>query len=286
MAKNYFIADDERALSRVYKELILWFKEKQYEIDSTETEGTYFIQAKKTGTIRTLLGTNLAFQVKIYLSKAPTVTHEFIVETSTGKWIANLAGAGVTAMFTGGFTVLTGIAGAGWALIIENEIISYIENNLKFQKVKKADEPLTEASSSIQPPASADYFANSSSARQKAIERVGQETQKLESALTNGILTEEEFKAKKSALEDRSDEYEVEFLIEEKIIKFQKAFSEGILDAEEYEAKIKYVEESVRDQVLKERHGKKKAEKIAKLKQALENGILTEYEYQAKVAEL
>jgi len=26
-------------------------------------------------------------------------------------------------MFTGGFTVLTGLAGAGWSLIIENEII-------------------------------------------------------------------------------------------------------------------------------------------------------------------
>ena len=35
-------------------------------------------------------------------------------------------------MFTGGFTVLTGWA--GWSLIIENEIIGYVENDLKFKK--------------------------------------------------------------------------------------------------------------------------------------------------------
>ena len=43
-------------------------------------------------------------------------------------------------MFTGGFTVLTGWSGSGRSLIIENEIIGYVENDLKFKKLKKAQE--------------------------------------------------------------------------------------------------------------------------------------------------
>ena len=75
----------------------------------------------------------------------------------------------------------------------------------------------------------------------------------------------------------------MEFLIEEKIDKFQKAFSEGILNADEYEDKVKDVEEAVRKQIFQGRYEKIRIEKIAKLKEALDNGILTEEEYQAKI---
>ena len=288
MAKNYFVSNNEKDLSSIYRKLIIWFKEKQYELDNTEAEGNFFIQAKKTGKIRTLFGTNSAFQVKIYWSKDPTVPHEFTLETSTGQWLTNLTGAGVTAMFTGGFTVLTGLAGAGWSLIIENEIISYVENDLKFKKIQKAEELAvgTSATTSPQliPPNSSQ--ANSivnSNARKKALEKVAEDLHKLESAFANGILTDTEFNVKKLALENKIDEYEVEFLIEEKIDKFQKAFSEGILTADEYEDKVKDVEEAVRRQIFQGRHEKIRTEKIAKLKEALDNGILTEEEYQAKI---
>ncbi len=284
MAKNYFIGDNTQAISRVYRELNLWFKERQYEVDGSEAEGACFIQAKKTGTIRTLLGTNIAFQIKVYWSKEKTINNEFTLETSTGKWMTNVAGAGVTAMFTGGFTVLTGLAGAGWALIVENEIISYIENNLKFEKIKVVDETIKDSSSN-QDSATLDNSATFT-ARQKAINKVDQEEHKLEAAFVNGILTEEEYKFKKIALQDRIDEYEIEFLIEEKIAKFQQAFTAGILDAEEYEEKVKGVDTAVRKQFLKERYEHKKTEKIAKLKQALEHGILTQEEYKAKLAEI
>ena len=178
-------------------------------------ERAFFIQTKKTGKIRTLFGTNLAFRVKIYWSKDPTVPHEFTLETSTGQWLTNLTGAGVTAMFTGGFTVLTGLAGAGWSLIIENEIISYVENDLKFKKIQKAEELEvgTSATTSPQliPPNSSQ--ANSivnSNARKKALEKVAEDLHKLESAFANGILTDTEFNVKKLALENKIDEYEVE----------------------------------------------------------------------------
>lgn len=288
MAKNYFVSNNEQDLSSIQRKLILWFKEKQYELDNTEAEGNFFIQAKKTGKIRTLFGTNSAFQVKIYWSKDPTVPHEFTLETSTGQWLTNLTGAGVTAMFTGGFTVLTGLAGAGWSLIIENEIIGYVENDLKFKKIKKAEELEAGASATTSPQliprnsSQTDSIVNSN-ARKKALEKVAKDLDKLESAFANGILTDTEFNVKKLALENKIDEYEVEFLIEEKIDKFQKAFSEGILNADEYEDKVKDVEEAVRRQIFQGRYEKIRTEKIAKLKEALDNGILTEEEYQAKI---
>lgn len=288
MAKNYFVSNNQQDLSSIYRKLILWFKEKQYELDNTEAEGNYFIQAKKTGKIRTLFGTNLAFQVKIYWSKDPTVPHEFTLETSTGQWLTNLTGAGVTAMFTGGFTVLTGLAGAGWSLIIENEIIGYVENDLKFEKIKKAEELEVGTSATTSPQliprnsSQADSLVNSN-ARKKALEKVAEDLHRLESAFANGILTDTEFNVKKLALENKIDEYEVEFLIEEKIDKFQKAFSEGVLNADEYEDKVKDVEEAVRRQIFQGRYEKITIEKIAKLKEALDNGILTEEEYQAKI---
>ena len=288
MAKNYFVSNNEKDLSSIYRKLIIWFKEKQYELDNTEAEGNFFIQAKKTGKIRTLFGTNSAFQVKIYWSKDPTVPHEFTLETSTGQWLTNLTGAGVTAMFTGGFTVLTGLAGAGWSLIIENEIIGYVENDLKFKKIKKAEELEAGTSATTSPQliprnsSQADSIVNSN-ARKKALEKVAEDLHKLESAFANGILTDTELNVKKLALENKIDEYEVEFLIEEKIDKFQKAFSEGVLNADEYEDKVKDVEESVRRQIFQGRYEKIRTEKIAKLKEALDNGILTEEEYQAKI---
>ena len=272
----------------MYRKLIIWFKKKHYELDNTQAEGIFFIQAKKTGKIRTLFGTNLAFQVKIYWSKDPTVPHEFTLETSTGQWVTNLTVAGVTARFTGGFTVLTGLAGAGWSLIIENEIIGYVENDLKFKKIKKAEELEAGTSATTSPQliprnsSQADSIVNSN-ARKKALEKVAEDLHKLESAFANGILTDTELNVKKLALENKIDEYEVEFLIEEKIDKFQKAFSEGVLNADEYEDKVKDVEESVRKQIFKGRYEKIRTEKIAKLKEALDNGILTEEEDQAKI---
>ena len=114
MAKSYFVLNSDRDLEKIYQSVVLWFKGKQYEVEGVYQNSTYLIQARKTGTIRTLLGTNLAFKIKIYLSDEKFFQQrEFIVETSRGKWIQNIAGAGFTSLFTGGFTLLTGIAGAG-----------------------------------------------------------------------------------------------------------------------------------------------------------------------------
>lgn len=288
MAINYFLETDENSLDFVYKNLLLWFKEKQYQVEGTEADGLYLIQAKKVGKLRTVLGTNLAFKVKISKSNDFTNHREFIVETSTGKWIQNIAGAGVTAMFLGGFTVFTGLAGAGWALVVEHEIITYIEENLKFKKVEKIappteDKPLESSNSSnIQAPTKTSVSPNCS-ARQKAVEKADQDLKKLESAFASQILTEAEFLAKKQRLEHQINEYEIEFLVEEKLAKFQQAFTEGILTADEFEAKIHQVEEDVKNQVIYQRVEQEKEQVLMKFKAALDSGILTPDEYAKKV---
>jgi hypothetical protein len=270
MARNYFSSQKSNATASVYRHILLWFKERQYHVDSTEADGAYFIQAAKSGTLRTLFGTNLAFKVKIYESEYPTTPNEFIVETTTGKWVQNLAGAGLTHMFLGGLPIFTGVANAGWALVLENKLIDYIKDTLALTRVKR-EEPT----------------ANETKAEsQNYSDRTSDRLQKLEKALASGILTQEEFQAKKAALELETNEEEMEAAIQKKLEQLHEAFSDGILDADEYEAKVQAVEAAAKEQMAKERYEKEKAEKIAKFTEALENGILTEEEYQRKIANL
>jgi len=291
MSKHYFAADNQE-LATVQQRLVLWFKEREYEVNHTEAEGMYLIQAKKTGTLRTLTGTNLAFKIKLYWSDDPSAVNEFIFESSTGKWISNLAGAGVSAMFTGGFTILTGIAGAGWALVVEHEITDYIENTLKFKKTKtlnETDKKSIETTSTIKSSlvsSASSHGITTLSAREKAFQQGQQDLTKLEAGLKNDILTEAEFAAKKAALKLKIDEYEIEFTVEEQSAKLEQAFVQGILDESEYETKVMAIRETVKERIIKEREKNKKAEQIAKFKVALENGILSQAEYEAKVAVL
>lgn len=291
MSKHYFIAENQD-LATIQQGLVFWFKEREYEINHTEAEGSYLIQAKKTGTLRTLTGTNLAFKIKLYWSNDPSAANEFIFESSTGKWITNLTGAGVSAMFTGGFTILTGLAGAGWALVVEHEITEYMENTLKFKKSKTLNE--TDNKSSATPSTPTSSLASSPSpsgiatlsAREQALQKGQQDLAKLEAALNHDILTEAEFKAKKAALELKIDEYEIEFSVEEQSVKLEQAFVQGILDESEYETKVMALRDTVKERILKERNAQKKVKQIDKLKVAWENGILSQAEYEAKVAVL
>lgn len=288
MAQSYFISRSSQDLDKVYKATILWFKGKLYEVEGTEKQGIYLIQARKTGTIRTLLGSNLAFKIQIYFSKDNLVNNkEFIVEITRGKWIQNIAGAGFAGIFTGGITIMTGIASAGWGLVLENELISYLENDLNFQRVtsnipniNNQDIPKTNNSYS-QP-----INLGKNSEQKKVIDELEDEINKLEIAFTDEILTEAEFTRKKVILERKIDDYEVNFVIEEKIAKLQDAFSQGILDQLEYEEKVNELEANMRETILQERRSQRNKTKIIKLKEALNNGVITKEEYQQKIANL
>ncbi|MEM9272567.1 MAG: SHOCT domain-containing protein [Cyanobacteria bacterium P01_F01_bin.143] len=289
MATNYFITEN-KDLSNLYRKLILWFKERQYLVESAETGNEYLIQAKKTGTLRTLTGTNQAFKIKIIW--AENTDNEFIVETSTGKWVSNLAGAGFSAMFTGGMTVLTGLAGAGWTLVIESKIIDYIENTLNYKRVKNDIEAQPQFSNSISNNF-AQYNGNKESEfksqtlispRAKAEDKVKEDLLKLEIAYQEQILTKDEFETKKRELERRITVYEIDFVVEEKISKLEQAFVQGILTEDEYEAKIAQVRHGVENQICNQRLEEQKRLYVAKLKQAVEHGIISESECEAKIA--
>ena len=290
MAKSYFISSSQD-LEKVYKATILWFKGKQYEVEGTKKQDVYLIQARKTGTIRTLLGTNLAFKIQIYFSQDSLINNkEFIVEVSRGKWIQNIAGAGFAGLFTGGLTVLTGIAGAGWGLVLENELISYLENDLNFKRVT-TDISNTNTNRNNQDILSINNNSPSMNVvkntdQKRIVEELEAEINKLEIAFTDEILTEAEFTRKRAILEKKIDDYEVNFVIEEKIAKLQDAFSQGILDQLEYEEKVNELEANMREKILQERHLQRNKTKIIKLKEALNNGVITKEEYQRKISNL
>lgn len=288
MAQSYFISRSNQDLEKVYKATILWFKGKLYEVEGTEKQGIYLIQAKKTGTIRTLLGTNLAFKIQIYFSQDNRINNkEFIVEITRGKWIQNIAGAGFAGIFTGGLTVMTGIAGAGWGLVLENDLISYLENDLNFKRVTTDipnvnNQDISQGNNTNSP--SINIVQNDQ--QKRIIDELEAEINKLEIAFTDEILTEAEFTRKKAILERKIDDYEVNFVIEEKIAKLQDAFSQGILDQMEYEEKVNELEANMRETILQERRLQRNKTKIIKLKEALNNGVITKEEYQKKVANL
>lgn len=288
MAKNYFISRNSKDLENVYTAIILWFKGRQYEVEGKENKGVYLIQARKTGFIRTLSGTNLAFRIKIYCSDEQLIKNqEFIVETTRGKWIQNIAGAGFASLFTAGLTVFTGLAGVGWSFLLENDLISYLENDLKLQRVKP---DIPSSSIPITVPfnnqSSLKINLNKNSEQKKIIADLETEIDKLETAFSDEILTEEEFANKKAVLEKRIDDYEVNFMVQEKINKLQEAFSQGVLDEIEYEQKLEEIETSFRQEAFQQLRRQRNRTKIIKLKEALNNGIITQEEYKRKIVSL
>lgn len=286
MAKNYFIIRSNKDLVNVYNAIVLWFKGKQYDVEGTEKNNIYFIQARKTHLIRTMMGANMAFKIKIYLSEDKALTSkEFIIETTRGKWIQNIAGAGFSALFTAGLTLLTGMASAGWSLLLENELISYLENDLNFPRVKP-EIPTQQSSQKVTENVNS-YQINlaKNSDQKKIIADLEEEINRLEIAFTDEILTEGEFSRKKALLERQIDDYEVNFVIEERVKKLQEAFTQGILDQVEFEEKVRELEANLRKEILEDRKLERNKSRIIKLKQALDNGIITRQEYQQKMSE-
>lgn len=290
MAKNYFILHDGVDLDKIEREIINWFKNRQYEVEFKRFDRQYFIQAKKTNPLRTLLGANLAFKISVYQSPRPSNDREIIIETSIGKWVSNIAGAGFASLFMGGIPFFTGIANAGWALILEQELMWHLKTTLVLTPVATS---ATESASSEAPntphPSPSETIIDVqplTTAREKAEAAVAEDLNKLQQALNAGIIDRVTFNKKRDKLDEKIDRYEAEFLIEERLEKLQKAFSDGILDTLEYEKKIQEIQDSVETEIIKKRSTKRKNDRRQKLKEALENGILTQAEYSQKLEEL
>jgi hypothetical protein len=284
MGKYYFQTPSPE-LGSIAKRLVVWFKQHEYDVDSTQDDQVHFIQAAKTGKLRTLTGTNIAF--KITLSPSDT-TDEFICDMTTGQWTANLAGAGMTALFTGGITLLTGAMGAAWTYKVERDVVEFMEKTLKFRKMRS--DTIASPSSpetSVPPPLQAvtpPPMPHSPS--EQAAAQVRLEIQKLEEAHRAGILTAEEVATKTREVTAKQLEYEIQIVVAEKTTKLQEAMDAEIISKDEYEKKVAGLVDSVRASMTQEKATAVRAERVAKLKDAREAGILSDDEYEAKVAAL
>ena len=287
MAQHYFQTPNYD-LADIQNKLVFWFKEHEYKVDMADDNGIYLVQGQKTGKLRTLTGTNLAFKIKLYASDQPD---EFIYESSIGKWTSNLAGAGITALFTGGFTLLTGAAGGAWAVKVERDIINYMEHQLNYRITKTVEDPATAAPAAAAPAAAAPAAPvlvdlTPLSAREQAEAMARENLEKLSGAHASGILDDNEFEKKKKELEAKVDEYETDILMEERMEKLKGALDAGILDQKEFDDKCGQLRKTLTEELREQRASAGNAEKIEQLKAALDGGILSQDEYDQKVAAL
>jgi len=275
-------------LVAVQKRLVVWFKQHEFEVDSADSDGEYIIQARKGGNMRAFLGTSQAFMVKLSLSDEP---NEFIFENTIGAWTSNLTGVGISAVFTGGITLLTGAAGAAWTVKVEREVVEYLQTSLKFRKVKEIDNTGNATALPSQQPGSSAVLAEQPSELAKPLSAADHSRQKAQDALKklqaaheSGILDDDEFAKKKGELQAKAQEWHLQFLVQEKSEKLKEALENGLLEQHEYEAKLAGIEASIREQVNAQAQKQRKDAQIVKLKAALDAGILSEEEYAAKVA--
>jgi len=128
MSKRNF-SGENRDLPQLATSAKFWFQENGYDtqIADNGSQGPWLIQARKTSGMRTFLGTNQAFTIKI-----DGTPQEYNVEVTIGKWVDNLAGAGMSGLFTGGITWLTAGLGAAWAKKLENDFWEWLKEKKAF----------------------------------------------------------------------------------------------------------------------------------------------------------
>jgi len=296
MAKHYFSAQNF-SLADVSKKLVMFFKERDFEVEDAEGDGVHLIQAKKTSGWRTLVGANQAFKIRLFSQEPGEIT----LDCEIGEWASNLAGAGVTALFTGGLTIVTGAVGVAWAHKIESEVCDYIEMSLKFKHKNVVNNPTHIASGNAKndsPQISMAIPVNSDdkslptgnlkqlSPREKAAIMVQRDIEKFKKALDDGVFSPEEYAFKKQNAEKNIDEYEVQILVEENTPKLKEALNNGILSPEEYHEKLSSMAKNLKIKIAQERKDNEVNEKANKLKAALEAGILSQEEYNQKISNL
>src|SRR5579862_8953482 len=172
-------------LNQLAAELKAWFVANGFEVQAADNQGIHLVQARKTSGLRTLLGTNQAFNVKIEGSAS-----EYKVEIGTGKWMENLTGAGLTGLFTGGFTWLTAAGGAAWVKKLEGDLWNWFEmRNVQNRATAAPPAPAPAAPPAPAPAASA--------------VPITEQIKKIAELRDMGILSPEEFEAKKKELLSR-----------------------------------------------------------------------------------
>jgi hypothetical protein len=178
---------ETQELHLLAEDVKMWFQGNGYEVQAASNDGIHIVQARKTSGVRTFFGTNQAFNVKI--EGKPTC---YTVEVGTGKWVENLAGAGISGLFTGGLTWLTGAAGAAWMKKAENDLWNWLD--MRNVKAQSAPAPA---------PAPAAAPAAAPTPAPAPIGNIPEQIKKLAELRDMGVLTPDEFEAKKKELLSR-----------------------------------------------------------------------------------
>jgi len=173
-------------LDRLAEDVKYWFVKDGYETQVAGGPDGWLVQARKTSAFRTFTGTNQAFNVQI------TGTPDDVsVEVGTGKWVENLAGAGLSgALLTGGLTWITGGLGIVWLKKLENDFWNWIDEHTRFGT---PSEVIGNGLYKTRPTPAPVVPASSGASILDEIKKLGE----LHSA---GILTKDEFEGKKKEL--------------------------------------------------------------------------------------
>ena len=154
------------------------------------------------------------------------------VHSQRGPSASDMAGMGaavkysISAGFGTWLALLAGLASAGAAYLLNWELVGPVINNPAVDNMVSRGFAVVQNAGSHQTP------------QQRAEARAHDAIRKLEAAKASGVITEEEFTAKKSAELARVPEYEAEYALETKTKELQRALSTGVITQAEYDAKL------------------------------------------------
>lgn len=215
-----------------------WFIEQEYETQSRSGEMDHVIQARKSGTFRTLVGASRAFTISIRGN-----SNEFTVTFSIGEWATNLAAIGIGTILTGGLFLIGSGFAATWSKKIEADFITWVDSTVQFPAkelinqinqtpnqhltTKASNEKLSKLEEAFKAGILSEQEYNDKvSQMKKDINPIGQ-IEKLNEAFRIGIITEQEYLLKKAEIEKNI-----------KVQNLNNALSNGVLTQEEYNHKL------------------------------------------------
>jgi hypothetical protein len=251
MVRNTY-KDKNCDLDMLTKDIESWFRNQAYELQSSQTESSWLIQAQKTDLWRKAVGASRAFNVLIQGQP-----NDFSVELGTGEWASNLVAVGVGTLLTGGVSLVGSGLAAAWAKKIESDLLAFIDQKVIFGEKRKSDKETTIA---------------------KTQDSINSKLIQLKEALDEGLIDEVAYHAKKTEIERQGNIQKEEAELNAKILKLQKALEAGILNKNEFEIK--------KAELTKQSSNSDSDEKVTQLKMALATGILSQEEFDFKVAQV
>ncbi len=105
--------------------VIQFFKEENFQVQSSTHPRGFLIQARKGGILRTLLAMNRAFTLVI--EGEPS---DFRVKVGVGEWLKDLGVAAIEGFFVSPMMAFVEIPEAMWSYEIEHQLWHYIENQI------------------------------------------------------------------------------------------------------------------------------------------------------------